>query len=58
MKLSAPKKFTFWLTIILALISVLLTYVIKGIPYISGYEYIILLVAFGLLALGNFIKGF
>ena len=55
MKLTEPKVVTFIIALalaILALLGVLIT-----IPFISGYAFWILLVAFVLLALANLLKG-
>lgn len=56
MRLSAPKKITWWISLILAVLGVLGKYV--AIPVISGLNWWLLLVGFLLLWLGTFIKGF
>lgn len=56
MRLSAPKRMTWWISIILAIIAVLA----ESIPFISflqPYAFIILIVGFLLLLSGTFIKG-
>jgi len=56
MKLSAPKKATWWIATILALVSVADRLV--DIPVLHHrYHYLILAVAFALIWLGTFIKG-
>ena len=55
MRLNAPKNSTFWISIIIAVIAVISELV--TIPFLSAYTYIILIIAFVLLALGTFVKG-
>jgi hypothetical protein len=55
MKLSAPKKATWWIATILAVVSILVRFV--AIPVLTPHKYVILAVAFILLWLGTFIKG-
>lgn len=53
--LSAPKKWVFWVSLILAIVALIAFFV--TIPFLSGIAFWILLVAFILLMLGNLIKG-
>lgn len=55
MRLTAPKKLTFWISLIIAVIAVIASLI--TIPFLSNYTFIILIVAFVLLALGTFVKG-
>jgi hypothetical protein len=57
MRLSAPKNSTFWLSLILAILSVVATFVV-AIPFVSAHAYVILVIALVVLAVGNLIKGF
>lgn len=56
MKLSAPKKFTFCLSVILLVVGVIGHFV--SIPVVSAYSYWIVVVSAVLLALGCYLKGF
>ena len=56
MKLSAPKKTTFWIAVVVALLAVLAT--IISIPVVSNYTFFFLLAGFVILMLGNLLKGF
>jgi hypothetical protein len=56
MKLSAPKSWVFWVSVILAALALLGTLV--SIPVVSAYAFWVLLIGFVLLALGNALKGF
>jgi hypothetical protein len=61
MKLTAPKRSVFWISIIIALIGVLAKlakYVDSSLVSVDAYSFIILLVGFILLVLGIFLKGF
>jgi len=57
MKLNAPKQSTWWVATILAIIAIL-THWLVTISFISPYACIILLVAFIIIWLGTFVKGF
>lgn len=57
MRLSAPKQMTFWISLIIAIIGVVAEFVVT-IPFLSTYTFIIMIIAFVLLGLGTFIKGF
>lgn len=54
MRLTAPKLITFWIAVILAIIAVLGELAIAA---LAPYAFWILVVAFVLLALGNFVSG-
>lgn len=56
MKLSAPKKNTFWIALVIAIIAVVASFV--SIPVLTINAFWVLLIAFVLLLLGTFIKGF
>lgn len=53
MKLSPPKKITFYVAVILAVLGVIFQFV----AVLNPFSFWILLVAFILLALGNFVQG-
>lgn len=55
MKLTPPKKLTFWISIILGLVGLVAKLV--AIPFLSAYAFWILFIGFLLLALGLLIKG-
>jgi|MudIll2142460700_1097286.scaffolds.fasta_scaffold826305_1 hypothetical protein len=54
MKLSAPKVVTFWIAVILAILGLLGQLAIAA---LAPYAFWLLLIAFVLLALGNFVSG-
>jgi uncharacterized membrane protein len=56
MRLTPPKKIVFMISLILAIISIVATFV--DIPVASDYEYWIMVVAWAILAAGVFLKGF
>lgn len=56
MRLNPPKKMTWYLSLILAVISLVSFFVV--IPVLSGVSYWIMGAAWLILFLGNFIKGF
>lgn len=56
MRLNAPKKFVWFLTLILAIISIIATFV--AIPVVTGITYWIMAVAWLLLFLATALKGF
>lgn len=53
MKFSPPKKITFWIAVVLAVVGVILNFV-SG---LSGFAIWLVLIAFILLALANLIEG-
>ena len=56
MRLSAPKKIVFWTALALAIVAALMAFGVFSISFISAVW--VALIAFGLLALGNILKGF
>ena len=56
MRLSAPKKIVFWISVILVLIGLL--GVLVAIPFVSDYALWFVLVGYLLLAAGTVLKGF
>jgi len=56
MKLNAPKKITWWISLVLAIIAIIV-YFTKFLGSLEPHVFIILLVAFILLWLGTFVKG-
>ncbi|MBD3288464.1 hypothetical protein GF337_06630 [candidate division KSB1 bacterium] len=57
MKLSAPKQMTWWISTILAVVAIIGKWIIV-LPIATPYACIILLIAFIILWLGTFMKGF
>jgi len=57
MRLNAPKKSTWWVALILAIIAVLTNWVV-AISFLTPYACFILLAAFIIIWLGTFVKGF
>lgn len=55
MKLTEPKVITFIIALALAVLALLGVFI--SIPFVTGYAFWILLVAFVLLALANLLKG-
>ncbi len=55
MKFSPPKKITFWIAVVLAVVGVIANFV--TIPVLSGLAFWLVVVAFVLLALANLIEG-
>jgi hypothetical protein len=56
MRLTPPKKNVFWISVILAALGFVGTLV--SIPFVSAYAFWLMLVGYGLLALGVTMKGF
>lgn len=56
MKLTPPKQSTFWIALVLAVLALLGSLV--AIPFVSAYAVWIALLGYGLLAAGNYVKGF
>jgi len=56
MRLNPPKKIVFLLSLILAILAVVGHFVV--IPFVTLYQFWILLAAWVLLAAGNYFKGF
>lgn len=61
MKLSAPKKSTFWIAVIIAAVGVVV-YVVhlfaQTIPYLQPAAILLVVIGFVILCLGNTLKGF
>jgi hypothetical protein len=57
MRLSAPKQITWWISVILAIIAVVFTWIFTSLALFSGWQFVVLFVGFVLLALGTFVKG-
>lgn len=57
MKLSAPKQGTFWLSLVLFIIG-LVGHFVPSIPFVSAYNFIIIIVSEVVLLLGCAVKGF
>jgi|DewCreStandDraft_4_1066084.scaffolds.fasta_scaffold00853_26 uncharacterized membrane protein len=55
MKLTPPKKLTFWITLVLAILGVIGTFV--TIPFVSALAIWFVFVAYALLALSLIVKG-
>lgn len=55
MKLSAPKKMLFWIAVIIAVVGIIAKFV--NIPFLSMHTFVIVLIAFIVLAIGNLVKG-
>ena len=55
MKMNPPKKYTFYATVVLAVLSLLGFF---GVPFLDGIAYWLMLAAYVVLVLGLFIKGF
>lgn len=56
MRLSPPTKLVFYISAVLALLGLIGTFV--SIPFVSGFAFWFVLVAYILLFLGNALKGF
>ena len=56
MRLSAPKKTTWWVAVIVGVVGVVANLV--TIPVISGFAFWLVVIGFVLLALGTYLKGF
>ncbi|MEN8242156.1 MAG: hypothetical protein ABFS17_09570 [Chloroflexota bacterium] len=56
MRLNAPKKITWWIAVILGVLGVVANFV--AIPFVSGFAFWFVTVAFVLLALATYLKGF
>jgi hypothetical protein len=56
MKLTPPKKSTFYVALLLAVLALVGTFV--AIPVVSTYAFWLALAAYVVLAAGNYVKGF
>ncbi len=54
MRLSAPKKTTFYVAVVLALVALVAQFDV----FLGGYEFWLAFAAFVILAAGNYLKGF
>jgi hypothetical protein len=61
MNLNPPKKSTFWMTVVIAAVGVII-YVVhlisRSIPYLQPIAFLVVLIAFILLCLSLILKGF
>ncbi len=55
MKLTPPKQITFWISLVLAVLGILATFV--SIPFVSGFAFWFVVAGYALLAAGLFLKG-
>jgi hypothetical protein len=55
MKLSAPKKTTWWIAVVLGVLGILGTF--ASIPFVSAYAFWFVAIAFVLLAIATYVKG-
>ena len=55
MKLSAPKKTTWWIAVVLGALGILGTLV--SVPFVSTYAFWFVAIAFVLLAVATYVKG-
>ena len=56
MRLSAPKKNTWWIAVVLGVLGILGNFV--AIPFVSGLAFWFVVAGFVLLALATYLKGF
>ncbi|MBM3129147.1 MAG: DUF4175 domain-containing protein [Chloroflexi bacterium] len=56
MKLSPPKKVTFWVAVVIAVLGLIANFV-PSLPVLGGLGFWLVVVAFVLLALGNLLEG-
>lgn len=56
MRLSAPKKATWWVAVIVGVVGILANFI--TIPVLSGFAFWLVVIGFVLLALGTYLKGF
>lgn len=54
MKLSAPKKNTWWIAVVIGVVGIIAKF---AIPFLSVYAFWLVVVAFVLLALATYLKG-
>lgn len=55
MQLSAPKQVTFWVAVVVALVGLVSSFV--AIPFLSGFAFWIVVLAFVILAAANLMEG-
>ncbi len=56
MKLSAPKKATWWVAVVVGVVGIVANFV--TIPFLSGIAFWLVVIGFVLLALATYLKGF
>ncbi len=56
MRLTPPKKWVFWTSVILVILGLVGKFV--KVPFLTDYSFWIVLVGYVLLAAGNYLKGF
>ncbi|MCJ7717516.1 MAG: hypothetical protein MUO54_13485 [Anaerolineales bacterium] len=56
MRLSAPKKNTWWVAVVIGVVGVVAKFV--AIPVLSGFAFWLVVIAFVILALATYLKGF
>ena len=56
MKLNAPKKNTWWVAVVIGAVGIVAKYV--AIPFLSVYAFWLVVIAFVILALATYLKGF
>jgi hypothetical protein len=56
MRLTPPKQYTFWISVLLAVLAVLGKF--ANLPVVSGNEFWFLLIGYVVLAVGNLASGF
>ena len=56
MRLSAPKKNTFYVSVAIAVVAILSTFM--DIPFVSDNAFWVAIVGYAVLAAGNYFKGF
>ena len=57
MKLNAPKKITWWVSLIIAIIAIVAHWILN-IGFFTPNSFIILLIGYIIIWLGTFVKGF
>lgn len=57
MRLSAPKKITWWISLILAIIAIVFQWLFPSVHLFNNWQFVVLLVSFVLLFLSTFVKG-
>ena len=55
MKLSAPKKNTWWIAVVVGVVGIIANFV--AIPFLSAYAFWLVVIGFVLLALATYLKG-
>ena len=56
MKMNPPKKTTFWISAVLAILGLLGSFI--SIPFVSGFAFWFVVIGYVVLVAGLFIKGF